>query len=196
MAGSRSPAGTLALSVGEHYRIELAPFSQRAFRRLLLEIVPLSERAPSYQQLLEAPVGAAPAEYVADVVKVSRQELTDEIHHQRYAEIELSLAGQLDVFVLILDISRQFIVELLEVGELGMPVDLARLPAEIGMKLATFRAAVRRELMSSPPNSPPPWRVMNTSRERRSASGQRASRVGGSKVRCTAPCEYPVFRKA
>src|SRR5258708_19346891 len=120
----QSRAEALPLSVGEHYRIELAPFPQRAFRRLLLEIVPLLERARSYQQLLETPIGAAPAEHVADVVKVSRQELTDEIHHERYAEIELSLAGQLDVFVLILDIFRQFIVELLEVGELAIPVHL------------------------------------------------------------------------
>src|SRR4030088_1026608 len=111
------------------------------------------------------------------------------------------------------DIFRQFIVELLEVGELGMPVDLARLPAEIGMMLAVRGAAHAGEFVGLhefleayghghvPCGSSPrayvisaqlaatvAWsrsRLMNTSLERRSSSGQRASRVGGGNGRGT-----------
>src|SRR4030088_1993856 len=111
------------------------------------------------------------------------------------------------------DIFRQFIVELLEGGELGVPVDLARLPAEIGMMLAILGAAHAGEFVGLHEfleayghgllpcgGSPRAYvisaqlaatvarsrsRVMNTSLERRSSSGQRASRVGGWNVRCT-----------
>src|SRR3981081_1014050 len=111
------------------------------------------------------------------------------------------------------DIFRQFIVDLLEVGELGMPVDIARLPAEIGMMLAIRGAAhagefvglhefleayghghlprggsPRAYVISAQLAATVAWsrsRVMNTSLERRSSSGQRASRVGGGDVRCT-----------
>src|SRR5258708_38689581 len=96
-----------------------------------------------------------------------------------------------------------------------MPVDLARLPAEIGMMLAILGAAhagefvglhelleayghghllcrgsprayaISAQLVATVARSRP--RVMTTSRERRSASGQRARRVGGWKVP-GAPC--------
>jgi hypothetical protein len=207
----QSRAEALPLSVGEHYRIELAPFSQRALRRFLLEIVPLFERAPSYQQLPEASVGAAPAEHVADVVKVSRQDLTDEIHHQRYAEIELSGNWMYFSSSSISSGSSSSSSSRSENSEI--PVDLARLPAEIGVMLAILGAAHAGEFVGLHEfleayghghlpcrGSPRAYvisaqlaatvarsrsRVMNTSLERRSLSGQRASRVGGWKVRCT-----------
>jgi hypothetical protein len=52
---------------------------QRPFRRLLLEIVPLLERAPLGQQVLEIGISASPAEYSPHLVEIFRQNLEGEI---------------------------------------------------------------------------------------------------------------------
>jgi hypothetical protein len=59
-----------AKSVGEVYRIELAPFAQGSFRRLRTEIVPAIKGVSSRQQGLEFLISAALAEYVPNFIEV------------------------------------------------------------------------------------------------------------------------------
>ena len=69
---------------------------------------------------------------MTNFVVVVGQELTSEIQDQRLAEIELPLVRDCNVF-LVVDIVGQFLIV---VAELGMPIDLARLPVEMGFILA------------------------------------------------------------
>src|SRR5580704_1207582 len=88
-------------SVGECYRIELAPFSQRTDRRFLLEIVPLLEYVPAGQQALEAGISSSPAEHLPHLVKVFRLDLPGEVQREGLAEIELLLVRYLQVLLII-----------------------------------------------------------------------------------------------
>ena len=122
----------LPLSVGEYYRIELAPFSQRSFRRFLLEIVPLLEHLPSGQQVLEIGISASPAEHSPHLVEISWQDLAGEVQRERLPEIELPLIRYLEEFLAVADVIRQYVQV---VAELGMTIELARLPAQKGLML-------------------------------------------------------------
>ena len=81
---------------------------------------------------------------MANFVLVVGQVLTSEIQDQRLAKVELSLVRDCNIF-LVVDIARQFLVI---VAELGMPMELARLPVEIGLIFAHAAAVheLEREL--------------------------------------------------
>src|SRR5262249_7043025 len=87
--------------------------------------------------------GLIQAPYSSRIIPASRQNasslaaLTTSTSYQRLAEIELSLVRNYNVF-LVVDIVGQFLVV---IAELGMPIDLARLPVEIGFILARGAAA-------------------------------------------------------
>lgn len=88
------------------------------------------------QQGSKFPVGASFAENVSDLIEVVWQEFAHKIQYQRFAETELSFVGDRDVILFILDVIGQLIVEPVQVGELGTPIDGARPPAEDGLMLA------------------------------------------------------------
>src|SRR5262249_34282511 len=114
-----------------------APLPQSRLLGVVREIVPPFEDAPPRQQILISVVSTPSAEDVANFVVVVGQELTSETQDQRLAEIELSLIRNRNIF-LVADIVGQFLVV---VAELGVPIDLARLPVEIGFILAHAAAA-------------------------------------------------------
>jgi hypothetical protein len=84
-------------------------------------------------------VGAAPAEHIPDLIKIVRQEFAGEIHYQRLAEVKVPLAGDRDVFLLVLDVVRYLLVEFVQ--GIGAPIDLARPPAQEGLVRADAGAA-------------------------------------------------------
>src|SRR6202022_3779722 len=126
-------------SVGDFYRIGLAPFAQRLFRGFRFEIVPPIKGASSYQQRSKFWVGASLAEYVSDLIEVVWQKFACKVQRQRLAETELSFVGDRDVFLVILDVIGHLVVQFVQfvqVGKFGVPVDLARPPVEDGLMLA------------------------------------------------------------
>src|SRR5260370_1823037 len=122
--------------VGELYRIELAPFAQGSLRGFRFEIVPALEHVSSYDQGPEFLVGASFAEGISDLIEVIRQKFARKVQRQRLAESELPFAGDCNVFLIILDIIRQLIIEFFEVGKFRVEVDLARPPAQVGLMQA------------------------------------------------------------
>jgi hypothetical protein len=126
------------LFVADLYRIKIAPHPQCSFLGFCLEIVPLIERAPSIQQILESGVGAPSAEKLSNVVEVVGQKLAGEVQRERLAEIEISLVGYLEEFLAVVDVIRQYVQV---VAELGMTIELARLLAQKGLMLAPAAGA-------------------------------------------------------
>jgi len=68
-----------------------------------------------------------------NVVKVAGQELAGEIQRERLPEIELSLVRYGEEFLAVVDVIRQYVQV---VAELGMTIELARLLAQKGLMLA------------------------------------------------------------
>src|SRR5215469_696940 len=126
----------VGLSVGYSYRIEFAPFPQRSFGRFRFEIVPAINHVPSRQQGSEFRVRASPVKYVSNLIKIIRKEFARKVQRQRLTETELTFRGDRHVFLIILDVVGQLIVQLVEFGKFGVPVDLARLPAQNGLMFA------------------------------------------------------------
>jgi hypothetical protein len=117
-------------SAGDFDRIDLAPFAQCPLGGLRFEIVPSLKNISSYYQSPEFPEAALLAEHVSDLIEVIRQKFARKIQRQRLAETEFPLVGNVDVFLLIVDVIGQFIVELFQIGKFSMLIDLARPPAE------------------------------------------------------------------
>ena len=91
------------------------------------------EHAPSIQQIFEFGVGAPSAEKLPNAIEVAGQELAGEVQRERLPEIELSLVRYGEVFLAVVDVIRQYVQV---VAELGMTIELARLLAQIGLMLA------------------------------------------------------------
>ncbi len=91
-------------SVDDGYRIEFAPIAQRSFGRLRFELVPAINGFSPRQQGAEFRVGASLAEYVSNLIKIFWQKFARKVQHQRLAEIEFSLVGDRDVFLIVVDI--------------------------------------------------------------------------------------------
>jgi hypothetical protein len=87
----------------------------------------LIERVPPRQQLLELGIGAPSAEKLSNFVEAAGQELAGEVQGERLPKIELSLVRDWEEFLVVVDVIRQT-VQL--VAELGMIIELARLLAE------------------------------------------------------------------
>src|SRR6266851_3239183 len=118
------------MSGGDFDRIELAPFAQCAFRGFRFEIVPAIEGVSSRQQGSKLPVGTTLAEHVSDLIEIIRQKFASKVQRQRLAETELSFVGDRDVVLAILDVIRKLIVQLVQIGEFGAAINLARPPAQ------------------------------------------------------------------
>ena len=73
-----------------------------------------------------------------NVVKVAGQELAGEIQRERLPEIELSLVRYGEEFLAVVDVIRQYVQV---VAELGMTIELARLLAQKGLMLAPAAGA-------------------------------------------------------
>ena len=84
------------------------------------------------QQILESGVGTPTAEKLPNVIEVARQEFTGEVQRERLPEIELPLVRYLEEFLVVVDVIRQYIQI---VAELGMPIELAGLLAQKGLML-------------------------------------------------------------
>ena len=84
------------------------------------------------QQILEFGVGTPTAEKLPNVIEVARQEFTGEVQRERLPEIELPLVRYLEEFLVVVDVIRQYIQI---VAELGMPIELAGLLAQKGLML-------------------------------------------------------------
>jgi hypothetical protein len=125
--GARPP-----LFVADLYGIEIAPRPQGSFLGFRLEIVPLIERVPQSQQFLESGIGAPSAEKLPNLVKVVGQELAGEVQRERLPEIELSLVRDWEEFLAVVDVIRQTVQI---VAELGMIIELPRLQAEKSLML-------------------------------------------------------------
>ncbi len=78
--------------------MQRAPVAQRLLRDSRFEDVPVIDRTSSGEQGLEFRVGAPPAEEIADVVEIVRQELASKIQHQRLAQPELTFVRERDDF--------------------------------------------------------------------------------------------------
>jgi hypothetical protein len=98
----------------------------------------LIEHAPSIQQILESGVGAPSAEKLPNVVEVAGQELAGEIQRERHPEIELFLVRYLKEFLAVVDVIRQYVQVVVEIG---MTIEFARLLAQKGLMLATTAGA-------------------------------------------------------
>jgi hypothetical protein len=101
---------------------------------LSIRIVPAFKSAFSDQQRAKFLIGASFAEHVSDLIEIIRQKFAREV--QRLAETELSFVGDRDVVLVILDVIRKLIVQLVQIGEFGAPIDLARPPAHDGLMQA------------------------------------------------------------
>lgn len=99
--------------------MEFAPVAQRLVRRLLFESVRALERVSSHQQGFEFLIDAALAEHVFHVIEVVGQEFAGKVQRQGLAETEVSLVGNRDVVLVILDVVWQPIVELVQIGKFG-----------------------------------------------------------------------------
>jgi hypothetical protein len=119
--------------VADFHRIKIAPHSQCSVLGFRLEIVPLTERASLLQQILESGVGTPSAEKLSNVVEIAGQELTGEVQRDRLSEIEISLVRYWQKFLGVVDVIRQY-VEV--IAELGMTIELARLLAQKNLMLA------------------------------------------------------------
>ena len=84
------------------------------------------------QQILESGVGTPAAEKSPNLIEVAGQEFTGKVQRERLPEIELSLVRYLEEFLAIVDVIRQFVQV---VAELGMPIELAGLFAQKGLML-------------------------------------------------------------
>jgi len=102
--------------------------------------VPAINGVSSRQQSAEFRIGAAPAEYVSNLIEVAWQKFARKIQHQRLAEAELPFVWNRYVFFIILDVVGQLIIQLVQVGKFGAPIDLARLPAQNGLMFAEAAA--------------------------------------------------------
>ena len=102
--------------------------------------MPLIQRAPVDQKILEPGIGAPFLEHLSNLLVVVRQELAGKVQHERLAEIELLLARYLDVFVGVVDVIRQFLL-LVIIERFGMPIELARLLAQEGLMVVARAAA-------------------------------------------------------
>ena len=105
-----------AALVADLYGIKLAPHLQGAFLGFRLESIPLIEHAPSIQQILEFGVGAPSAENLPNVVKVVGQKLAGEVQRERLPEIELSLVRYGEEFLAVVDVIRQYVQVVAELG--------------------------------------------------------------------------------
>ena len=90
------------------------------------------------QQILESGVGAPAAEKLPNVVEVVGQELAGEVQRERVPEIELSLVRYLQEFVAVVDVIRQYVQV---VAELGMTIELAGLLAQKRLMLVSAAGA-------------------------------------------------------
>ena len=90
------------------------------------------------QQILEFGVGTPAAEKLPNVVEVVGQELAGEVQRERLPEIELSLVRYLQEFVAVVDVIRQYVQV---VAELGMTIELAGLLAQKGLMLVSAAGA-------------------------------------------------------
>jgi hypothetical protein len=100
--------------------------------------VPLIERASLDELFVEPGISASTSEYISNLLEVGRQKSRDEIHYERLAEIELSLVEYWDVFFGVVDVIRQLFVI---VQGFGMPVNLARSLADVGLILSALANA-------------------------------------------------------
>ena len=123
-------------------RMQRAPVAQRLLRDSRFEGVPVIDRTSSGEQGLEFRVGAPPAEEIADVVEIVRQELASKIQHQRLAQPELTFVRERDVFLLVVDVVRQFVVHLCCVWKIGLIVDCPGPLANEGEKFSHVAAGV------------------------------------------------------
>jgi hypothetical protein len=98
----------------------------------------LIEHVPSIQQILEFGVGAPSAEKLPNAVEVAGQELAGEVQRERLSEMELSLVRYGDEFLAVVDVIRQYVQV---VAELGMTIELARLLSQKGLMLAPAAGA-------------------------------------------------------
>jgi hypothetical protein len=98
---------------------------------LSIRIVPAFKSAFSDQQRAKFLVGASFAEHVSDLIEIIRQKFAREV-----SGTELSFVGDRDVVLVILDVIRKLIVQLVQIGEFGAPIDLARPPAHDGLMQA------------------------------------------------------------
>jgi hypothetical protein len=112
----------------------IAPHPQGFFLGFRLESIPLIERPPSMQQILESGVGTPAAEKLPNVVEVVWQEFTGEVQRQRLPEVKLSLVRYWEEFLGIVNVIRQYVQV---VTKLGMPIELARLLAQKNLVLVT-----------------------------------------------------------
>jgi hypothetical protein len=126
------------VSIAELDGIILAPHPQGTLLGFGLQFVPVIERASSSQQILEPGVGASSAEKLPDLVEIAGQELAGEVERERLAEVEIALVGYRQKFPGVVDIIRQGVQV---VGELGMTRDFARLPAEKSLMLTAAGGA-------------------------------------------------------
>src|SRR6516164_688309 len=123
----------LVIDLYDLYRILFAPLPQGFASHLVFKVVPLVDRSPMVQQIFESRIGARATEHRSHVIKIVRQKLPSEIQRERLAETKLSLVRYLEIFLLVVDIARQFL--LVVIVSLGMPVKFAGLPAQIGLML-------------------------------------------------------------
>ena len=103
------------------YGVEFAPGAQRSFRRLRFELVPAINVVSSRQPGAKFPVGARLAEDVPNLVEVARQIFARKVQHKRLAEAELSFVGDRYIFIVILDVVRQLIIQFVHVGKFELP---------------------------------------------------------------------------
>ncbi|WP_167767704.1 hypothetical protein [Bradyrhizobium frederickii] len=72
---------------------------------------------------------------MADVVEIIRQELADKGQRQGLAEAEISFVREREIFLPVVDVIGQFVVELFPVHEVGLIEDISGLFADEGAKL-------------------------------------------------------------
>src|SRR5262249_42557615 len=130
---SSAGRGGAVASILELYGIVPAPFPERLLLGLVLEIMPPIDGVPAREQAPEIGVGTAPIEVTSNLVDVVRQELAHEPHHQRLAQIEVSLVREPYVLLLVLDVVRQLLVV---ADDVRMHVDLSCRDAEVAFLLA------------------------------------------------------------
>jgi len=84
------------------------------------------------QQVAKSSIRASPAEDISHLFEVVWQKFAHKIQHQRFAETELAFVGKRNVLLTVFDIVRERLIELVESGKFGAPIDLARLFAQDG----------------------------------------------------------------
>jgi hypothetical protein len=81
------------MSAGKLDRMSLAPQPQGRLLGLGLKFVPLIERVPPRQGILETGVGAPAAEKFPNLVKITRQELAGKVERDWLAEVKFLPVG-------------------------------------------------------------------------------------------------------